>query len=186
MRSRALEIGVMVAMTACGFDAGFADGGAPAVLMSDARSGPGASSATAKKEVRVMQIKFVRSGGIAALPGLTVEGTIELGDQAPKVTSDGAKYRRDLTGSEADELRSVAAPDAMSTARSALAARSSAPRDAYHYEISVATSDGKTQKVTLNAAGGEEVGRVAPGVGRLVQWIDQEAQRIKEHRLQNR
>jgi len=50
----------------------------------------------------------------------------------------------------------------------------------------VATSDGKTQKVTLNAAGGEEVGRVAPGVGRLVQWIDQEAQRIKEHRLQNR
>jgi hypothetical protein len=186
MRSRALGIGAMVAMAAGGFGSALADGAAPAVLTSDARGGPGAGAAPAKREVRVMQIKFVRSGGVAAMPGLTVEGTIELGDQAPAVTSDAAKYRRDLAGPEADELRSAAAPGAMSTAKSALASRSAAPRDAYHYEISVATSDGKTQRIALNAAGGEEVGHVAPGVGRLVRWIDQEAQRIKEHRLQSR
>jgi hypothetical protein len=127
-----------------------------------------------------MQIKFVRSGGLAAMPGLNVEGRLAT------VSSEAVKYRRDLTGPEAEQLRTAADPVAISRAKSALASRPSAARDAYQYEITIATEDGKTHKVTLNAAGGQELSQMAPGLGQLVQWIDQESQRIKAHRLGGR
>jgi hypothetical protein len=81
-----------------------------------------------------LQIKFVRSGGLAGMPGLNVEGTIDLGDPVAKVSSEAVKYRRDLTGPEAEQLRTAADPVAISRAKSALASRPSAARDAYRYE----------------------------------------------------
>jgi len=143
------------------------------------------SASAAERRAHVMKIKFVRSGGLAGMPGLNVEGTVDLGDPEAKVTSDGAKYQRNLTEPEAQQLRTAVDPAAMSRAKSAVSSGSAA-RDAYQYDIAVTTSDGKTQNVTLNAAGGQDLGKAAPGLGQLVQWIDQEAQRIKEHRLGNR
>jgi hypothetical protein len=133
-----------------------------------------------------MQIKFARSGGLAGMPGLNVEGTVDLGDQAASVTSESSKYRRALAPPEVEQLRSAADPEGMSRARTALASHPPKVRDGFQYDITVATKDGKSHKLTFNAAGGEELNRVAPGLGNLVQWVDAEAQRIKEHRLSNR
>ena len=57
-----------------------------------------------------MQIKFARSGGLAGMPGLSVEGTVDLGDQGAKVTSDSAKYQRELVPQEVEQLQSAADP----------------------------------------------------------------------------
>jgi hypothetical protein len=134
-----------------------------------------------------MQIRFTRSGGLAGMPGLNVEGTVDLGDQGAKVTSESSKYRRELAPPEVEQLRGAADPEGMSRARTALASRSTKVYDGYQYDITVATKDGKSHKLTFNAAGGgTELNQVAPGLGNLVQWIDNEAQKIKEHRLSNR
>lgn len=133
-----------------------------------------------------MQIKFTRSGGLAGMPGLNVEGTIDLSDQGAKVTSESAKYRRELTPAEVEQLRKAADPEGMPRAKTALASRSTKIYDGYQYDITIGTKDGKSHNVTLNAAGSEELKQVAPGVGNLVEWIDNEAQKIKEHRLKNR
>jgi len=133
-----------------------------------------------------MQITFVRSGGLAAIPGLSVEGTVDLGDARPQVTSASARYQRELTPQEVEQLHAATDPAALSRARTALASRASRTYDAYQYEVTLAPKSGQRQTVTFNATGGDEVGRVAPALGRLVQWIDDEAQRIREHRLKNR
>ncbi len=133
-----------------------------------------------------MQIKFVRSGGLAGIPGLNVEGTVDFADAGATVTSDSAKYRRDLAEPETEQLRRAVDPAGIAKAKTALASRSGTINDAYHYDITIATKDGRTQKVALNAAGGQQLDKVLPGLGHLVDWIDQESQRIKEHRLTTR
>ncbi len=131
---------------------------------------------------QVMKISFVRSGGLAAMPGLQVEGVVDLDDRGAKVTSEPAKYQRELSTEEVEQLRLAADPARLSKARTALASPARKLYDAHQYDITVATRDGKSQKLTFNAAGGDEVDQAAPGLGRLVRWIDDEAQRIKEHR----
>ncbi len=154
------------------------------------RYGAGVSSKKAapmpNRRNQVMKIKFVRSGGLAAMPGLKVEGVVDLDDRAAQVTSESSKYRRKLPPQEVEQLRLAADPARMSQARTALASPSRKLYDAYQYDITVATSDGKSQRLTFNAAGGDEVDQAAPGLGSLVRWIDNEAQKIKEHRLSNR
>ncbi len=135
---------------------------------------------------QVMKISFVRSGSVAPMPGLQVEGVVDLDDQGPKVTSESAKYQRALSAEEVEQLRLAADPARMSQARTALASASRKLYDAHQYEITVVTSDGKSQKLTFNAAGGDAVDKAAPGLGSLVRWIDNEAQRIKQHQLGNR
>ena len=129
-----------------------------------------------------MKINFVRSGGFAAMPGLTVQGVVDLDDRAGKVTSESRKYQRELPPREVEQLRLAADPARMAQARAALTALSRKLNDAYQYDITVVTRDGKSQKLTFNAAGGDDVDRAAPGLGGLVRWIDDEAQKIKEHR----
>jgi broad specificity phosphatase PhoE len=153
------------------------------------RYGAGVTSTQAPvstRRSRVMKISFVRSGGLAAMPGLSVEGVVDLDDRGAKVTSASSKYQRELPTAEVEQLRLAADPARMSQARAVLASPSRKLHDAYQYDITVATSDGKSQKLTFNAAGGDEFDQAAPGLGRMVRWIDNEAQRIKEHRFGNR
>jgi broad specificity phosphatase PhoE len=143
---------------------------------------PAQVSPTSNKRSRVMKINFARSGGFAAMPGLTVQGVVDLDDRAGKVTSESRKYQRALPPGEVEQLRLAADPARMSRAKAALAAHSRTLNDAYQYDITIVTSDGKSQTLTFNAAGGDDVDKAAPGLGGLVRWIDDEAQKIKEHR----
>ena len=147
---------------------------------------PGDVSAEGNRRDHAVQIKFARSGGMGGLPGLNVEGVVDLDDHGAHVTSAGSQYRRDLAPHEAQTLRSSADLANVSRARTSLAARPSRLRDAYQYDIAVTSREGRTEHVTLNAAGGSGLNEVAPGLGDLVQWIDDEAQKIKEQRLKSR
>ena len=117
-----------------------------------------------------MQMTFVRSGGLAAMPGLSVHGTVDLGNARPQVTSESAGYQRELEPGEVEQLQAATDPAVLSRARTALASRSSGTYDAYQYEVTVSPKSGQRQTVTFNATGGDEVSRVAPALGRLVQW----------------
>jgi hypothetical protein len=145
----------------------------------------GARSMLARR-VQPMQITFVRSGGLAAMPGLSVQGTVDLGDARPQVTSESARYQRELTAREIEQLQAAADPATLSRAKTALAARPTTARDAYQYDVTLAPKGGRPETVTFNATGGDDIGRVAPALGHLVQWIDSEAQRIVAHRLKSR
>jgi hypothetical protein len=136
-----------------------------------------------------MQIRFKRTGGFAALPGLSVEGTVSLGDAAAQVVSEVSgfpRYQRTLAGDEVEQLRKAADPLRMSESFTAASASRSGPNaqqsDAYHYEIEVVTQAGKSlPALAFNSSPGHW-DQVAPGLGNLVRWIDKEAKAIKEHR----
>ena len=138
-----------------------------------------------------MQIKFKRSGGLAALPGLSVEGAVRLGGTRAEVTSEPSgfsRYERTLAADEAEQLRKAADPVRMSEAQTAVAAATKSAKspqqyDAYYYEIEVITHEGQSlPALAFNSSAGQW-DQVAPGLGHIVGWIDKEARAIKEHRL---
>src|SRR5262249_2835591 len=96
---------------------------------------------TATGRNQVMQIKFTRSGGLAAIPGLTVEGTVDVGGPAARVTSEPSKYRRDLAPDELERLREAVERVSVPKARAALASRAATVYDAHQYDITVTTTD---------------------------------------------
>jgi hypothetical protein len=110
-----------------------------------------------------MQITFVRSGG--AMPILRAEGAVQFEDQVGQVTS-GA-YRRDLDAAEAQTLRHATDANSLKTLRQ-LAQQPSRLRDAFQYNITVRTQDGKSEQFIVH---GEPPSPLA-------QWVRQEADRI--------
>ena len=106
-----------------------------------------------------------------------VEGSVKFEDRHGQVTS-ASGYSRDLDPEEVDKLRASAQP-------SALPADAAAPgagplRDAYQYDITVTTQDGKTRKMTAHGD------HATPEARELVDWVRQESDKIWRHRLQKR
>jgi phosphohistidine phosphatase SixA len=130
----------------------------------------------------VVQITFVRSGGFAFPARRSVQGTIDLQDDHAEVSSEAA-YHRVLAPDEAQQLRAGADPGELSKAAGQIAARTRGAADLDHYQITVKTKDGKTQDVSLNTSGASnELQGVSPAVAKLLRWLQEEAQRIQEHR----
>lgn len=127
----------------------------------------------------IMQIKFVRSGGFAGA-ATRVEGIVNFDDKGAHVVSD-ANYRHELAPDEAEQLRVAA--DLSQAPRAAASEALGPERDAYQYDVSVVTSDGKTHKITLSSGSGNS-GASAPAA--LVTWIQDESKKIWAHRTDNR
>jgi hypothetical protein len=130
-----------------------------------------------KEANRAMQIKFTRSGGFAGA-ATNVSGALQWTAGGVHVTSEGSAYRRDLPPSEARQLEAAANPSALTRAQrdasSALAAS-----DAFQYDITVITRDGKSHPFTFS-------GVAAPSEGSLLAWVEQEAQKIWMFRVNAR
>jgi hypothetical protein len=132
-----------------------------------------------------MQIEFVRSGGFAG-PATNVTGKVEFDGKSASVTSAGTAYRRELSSQEADLLSGSAEPSVLGKAKSALAAQSAAP-DAFQFEITIVSKDGKRHAITVGAEGGsEKLKTAAPELAPLVSWVGQEVDRIWSYRLSQR
>lgn len=160
-------------------------GGAQPTLLhlhygSSAASRP--SSGMQNQRSPVVQITFVRSGGYAFPARKPVTGTIDLHDGQAEVSSDAA-YHRVLAPDEAEQLRAGADPAELSKAAGQIASRTRGAADLDHYQITVTTKDGKTQDFSLNTSGASnELQDVSPAVAKLLRWMQQEAQKIQEHR----
>lgn len=123
------------------------------------------------KRSEVVKIEFSRSGGFVAAPGMIIQGSVEFGDSGAHVTSDSGKYHRELTPQEAEQLRN-------SVNRNELPSKASSARDSFQYDAVITTNDGKTHRFTFGA--GEAANEF------LAKWIEQETQKMWEHRVANR
>jgi phosphohistidine phosphatase SixA len=130
----------------------------------------------------IMELSFKKSGGIGGnIPGLRVQGTVNLQEQSPAVSGD-ASYRRELGAEETQALRAGAEPPVLEKAAKAIAdyhAKAKGMGDVEEYTVSVKTSDGKTHDVTFNTSGSDdELKSLPPAAAKLVRWVRQEAQSI--------
>jgi len=130
-----------------------------------------------------VQITFRRSGGMGAMPGLTVDGSVDLDGTPPRVTAPSVGYERALDAAEANRLRRAATALHAAAARAALAASGRDLRDAEAYEITIEQPDGTSATVTFNAAGGAASSRgLDATTAALVDWLHTETDRIRQHR----
>ncbi len=155
-------------------------------LLYGAQSQSAGLNSRSVERAKIMEISFVKSGGIAG-PMTRVQGTIHFKDTAAEVTGDAA-YSRQLAQDEAEMLRAGADPNALKQTASQLAARQSSSRgaaDMDHYTITIKTADGKTQNITLNSSGGSEPG-VAPATAKFLSWLQRESQNILRAKMQSK
>lgn len=140
------------------------------------------SSAMLGQRSPVVQITFVRSGGSAFPARRSVKATVDLHDDCAEVSSEAA-YHRVLAADEAQQLRAGADPAELLKAAGQIAAQTRGAADMDQYQIAVRTEDGKTHDVTLSTSGASnELKGVSPAVAKLLRWVQNEAQRIQEHR----
>jgi hypothetical protein len=130
-----------------------------------------------------MQIKFTRSGGFAGA-ATNVSGTVELGDKSAQVKADG--YERDLSPQETQQLRNAADPAKLARAQLAIASSNSQARDAYQYDVTLVTKDGKQHNLTLPGTDPQSLRSTAPEIAGLAEFVEGEAQKIWEHRVRTR
>jgi len=125
-----------------------------------------------------MEISFVKSGGFAG-PMTRIQGKINLRDGAAEVTGD-ASYHRQLDANETQMLRAGAEPSLLSETGKQIAAAPGGrgAADLEHYTVTVKTSDGKTQEISLNIPGGPENQSIAPAAAHFLNWLQSEAQKI--------
>jgi hypothetical protein len=125
-----------------------------------------------EKGTKVVQIKFVRSGGMAGR-ATRVAGAVTFNADGAIVTSDDGKYHRNLPSPEAEQLRSAAAA-AVEVGKTAN--EPSPVRDAFSYLVTIVTEHGKTHQITLDNSAG-------PKASGLSDWVQLETQKIWEHRI---
>jgi broad specificity phosphatase PhoE len=115
----------------------------------------------------IMQITFTRSGGFAGM-ATNVEGTVRFDATGAHITSTRGNYHRDINLSEAKELikaieSSLSSPPDPSAPNQT--------RDAFQYDVTVTTLDGKTH--TLNFGQG-----ISQASAALIKWIKDEINKI--------
>ena len=140
-----------------------------------------------------MRIQIARSGGIAAIPGLNLEATLDFSGPAPRVTqSDG--YLRTLPLQEAQEVQHLLnpalffrLPSELRTLHESNTAKGPASiADQYQYDITMRLDDGRSHTVTVSDRMIEELEHIAPGLGKFLEWAMRELNAIWEHKLQQR
>jgi hypothetical protein len=137
------------------------------------RHGQSAHTATSGGKESVMEIDFVRSGGLAGM--LTqVEGKVVFNGSSAQVTSPSSGDTRKLDPQEVTTLQSAAEL----AAKQQTTGGPGVLRDAYQYEIRITGNDGRTYQVTEH---GESTGTPTSA---LAEWVRQECERIWEHRTQ--
>jgi len=140
-----------------------------------------------------MQIHIARSGGVAAMPGLNLEATLDLSGTTPQVTqSDG--YSRTLAPQEAQEVQHLLnpalffkLPSELRTLRESNTAKGrTSIADQYQYDITMQLDDGRKHTVTVSDRMIEDLEHTAPGLGKFLEWAMRELNAIWEHKLQQR
>jgi hypothetical protein len=131
-----------------------------------------------------MQIKFVRSGGFAGA-ATNVAGTVQFDEKGAHVNGEASDYHREIPSQEAEQLRAAAEPAALSGAQAAASKTNPVP-DTYQFDITVVTKDGKSHNVTLGESALDQLQQIAPGAAHLGSWIQEEAQKIWNHRVSTR
>lgn len=113
-----------------------------------------------------MKLQFKRSGGFS--PITNVAGEVDFKDDSAEVSSPDGNYRRALDENERARLQDLA------RVQLDLKNTPSAPgkvRDAFQYDITLTTGDGKPHKLASPAAP-------------LLNWVKEESDKILQHKME--
>lgn len=125
-----------------------------------------------------MRITFMRSGGFAG-KATEVDGAVTFGESGAEVTANGGNYHRELLAAEAKQLIADAAVEA-APGESGAGGQPTQP-DAYQYDVSIVTAEGKTRRLRFGAS----TSQVTASAG-LTKWVQDEVQKIWEARIADR
>ena len=118
-----------------------------------------------------MQITFSRSGGFAALPGMTIEATLSVDAKGARVESDGGQYQRALSVAEMAHFALLAEP--AGAARLAEGLRAGAPAgqaDRFHFQLSFG-SGARRHSFDFSEGHIEGLRAQAPALAAMLEWI---------------
>lgn len=133
---------------------------------------------TKHRKERVMEISFVRSGGFAGR-ATNVSGVVHFDPSGRSyVSAEGTDYHRDLTADEAKQLQSLTIAK---LAEHGVPPPGDQMRDAFQYDVSAKTEDGKTHSLPLGIE--NQSGPHEGLASSLSEWVQRETQRIWDHRL---
>ena len=125
-----------------------------------------------------MRLRFTRTGGIVAAPGLDVRGSATLDYPGAAVTAERG-YARPLTPDEAAGLRTSAGAVLASSAGQSADPPIRRGRDVFRFAIEI---DAGTRSAEWR--GLEEGDAGDPALEALVAWVSREAMRIARSRLE--
>ena len=134
-----------------------------------------------------MNIKFMRSGGPAAFPGLIVDAAVDVNATQGKVTSkDG--YARELAPGEAQGLSANVNPDCFFQMKNKdlAAKRAAGPNGLYQYDITLRLDGGREHSITVSDMMQSDLERQCPGLGKFLDWAKQESQSVMAYKMRQR
>ena len=129
-----------------------------------------------KKVSPVTLLKFSRTGGLA---GSKVAGTVTFSANHAYVDADGFPYRRELSSQERKQLLA----DAEAADFSAAPGKAATVPDAYQFEITVTTEDGRSRSLSFGENSEDRLKQASPAASRLAAWVQQEIMAISIRRI---
>jgi len=127
----------------------------------------------------VTTLRFTRSGGLVAAPGLTVHARLELLDDGSGTVASAPGYRRRLSSDEG--LTVLAAIDRLVESPGATSDGDSS-RDCHRYEFEIRLANGGWQQLSVSGTPLSDSPRGA-AVAELVDWARQESDAITSARF---
>jgi len=129
-----------------------------------------------------MRITVGRSGGLVAAPGLTIQATVDLTDGHGRVTEAASNYSHDLSAADAQKLRGQI--DTACFFKLPAETRSPSAADQYQIDITVHSDDGRQHSITTSDAMSGKMEKLCPGLGKFLEWVTQEFDKIMHYRMQ--
>ena len=124
-------------------------------------------------------LRFTRSGGLVAAPGLTVHARLELLDDGSGTVASAPGYRRRLSS---DEGRSVLAAIDRLVESPGATGHGDRACDHYRYEFEIQLASGDCQQLSVSGTPLSDTARGA-AVAELVDWARQESDAITSARF---
>ncbi len=129
-----------------------------------------------------MRITLGRSGGLVAAPGLTIQATVDLTDGHGRVTEAASNYSHDLSAADVQKLRGQI--DTACFFKLPAETRSPSVADQYQVDITVHSDDGRQHSITTSDTMADKLEKLCPGLGKFLDWVTQEFDRIMHYRTQ--
>jgi hypothetical protein len=133
-----------------------------------------------------MRIEIATSGGFAAIPGLNSTASIDLSSATARVSEKSSGYTRTLSPDETKDVRGMIDANHFFQLPTELRSSGSSSADQRQIDITIHLDDGRTHTVRASESMSDEVNRVSPGLGQLLEWSKKEFDSIRSYKVRKR
>jgi hypothetical protein len=133
-----------------------------------------------------MRIEIATSGGFAAIPGLNSTAAIDFSSSSAQVSEKSSGYSRTLSPDETKDIRGMIDTNHFFQLPAELRSSGSSAADQRQIDITIQLDDGRTHTVRASEGMSEEINRVSPGLGQLLEWSKKEFDSIRSYKVRKR